>query len=407
MDLQRLSLTRAGRRGVVTMLAVTAMALLTNCGGDGKTGSNGTGFVPSPTADSLVASGPLNTLGPTGIGGITLVDAGAQVQINAQTSRPLTEIRLGMIAEAGGTILTNASSGTARTLIVQSAVAGPIISLDLPAQKLTVLSQNVQVDQNTIFEGAPSLAGLTIGSAVEVYGLPQPQSNTVTATRIIALPAGASTQVEILGTATGLTGTQFSLQGVTISTSNAVLIISGTQPSPSPAPPIQSIGENARVRVIGTYDPASNTLSATKVISGLNPVRDDNSVLVLDGLVKSVSGAGRFRVNDTDVDAAAVGAGVLVPGTHVQVRGRKTAGTLMASEFRVIAANTRIEYIVQGDVTDLVSLMNFKVRGESINAGTANFSGGAPSLLTNGRQVRVKAVAGPGQLTATEVMFVQ
>lgn len=401
MELQKLFASYPGRRGFAVALAVISMALLANCGGDGKTGSNGTGQLPDD--DPLVASGPVSVLGPTGISNITFIDAGAQVQINAQVSRPVAEIRLGMIAEAGGQIAANAPSGTVRTLVAQSAVAGPIGAIDPGAQRLTVLAQTVQLDQNTILEGFTSLAGLSIGSRVEVYGLPQPQSNAITATRIIALTSGSSTTVEILGAATGLTGSQFNLQGVTVSANSAALIIGGIQPSP--APPIMSIGENARVRVIGSYDPTSNTLTATQVIGGLNPVRTDNSVLVLDGLVQSASGAGRFRLNDTDIDAAAAGAGVLMPGARVQVRGRKQAGILVASEFRLIAANTRIEYTVQGPISDFVSSMNFKVRGETINAGTAVFVGGTPAMLVNGRQVRVKAVAGPGELTATEVTF--
>jgi hypothetical protein len=134
----------------------------------------------------------------------------------------------------------------------------------------------------------------------------------------------------------------------------------------------------------------------------LNPVRNDNTVLVLDGLVQSASAAGRFRVNDTDVDAAAAGAGTLVPGAHVQVRGHKLSGTVLASEFRVIGAGDQNVYALQGAVSDLVSVAEFKVRGEAINGATALFIG-TPGLLANGRQVRVKAVAGPGHLTATEI----
>lgn len=393
----------AGSRSLAMLLATMSMALLTHCGGDGKTGSNGTGSVPLD--DPFVASGPVTTLGPTGISGVAFLDAAAQVQINAQVSRPVSELRLGMFAEAGGLISTSSASGRVTTLIAQSAVTGPVIALDPAAQRLTVLTQTVQLDQNTILDGFTSLAGLAIGSRVEVYGLPQPQSNTITATRVVALPASGSTEVEILGSATSLTATQFNLRGVTVSTNNAVLIVAGIQPSPAPA--ITSIGENARVRVIGTYDPASNTLMATRVVSGLEPVRNDNSVLVLDGLVQSVRAAGLFRVNDTDVDAVAVGAGLLVPGAHVQLRGRKVAGTLVASEFRLIAANARIEYVVQGPISDFVSTMNFKVRGETINAGTALIVGGTPAMLANGREVRVKAVAGPGHLVASEVTLVQ
>ena len=396
---------RFARQGLLgrCLLAVILVAQLTHCGGgDSKTGSNGTGMTPPDAL--LVASGPITSLGPTGIGGTALDDAGAVLQINARLPRPVSEIRLGMTVEAGGTLAENASRGTVLTLTAQSAVVGPVSNINSATLRLTVLSVPVQVDQNTILEGFPSLASLAIGARVEVYGLPQPQSNAITATRIIALPADSTAAVEILGTATGVSGTQFNLQGITVATGGAVLIIGGLLPSP--APPISSIGENARVRVIGSFDAARNTFIATQIIGGLNPVRNDNSVLVLDGLVQSVSAVGRFRVNDTEVDATAAGAGTLLPGTHVQVRGRKLAGILVANEFRLIGASARIEYVVQGVVTDFISLANFKVRGEAINAGSAIFIGGAAALVANGRQVRIKAFAGPGQLTATELTFV-
>ncbi len=385
------------------MLAVMLTTLLTHCGGGGetKTGSNGTGLAPPPE-ELLVASGPITSLGPTGIGGATLEDTTALLQINAQVPRPVGEIRLGMMTEASGTIPPNASAGTARAITAQSAVIAPVTRVDLAARRLTVLSVPVQVDQNTILDGFASLAGIGAGSRVEVYGLPQPPSNAITATRIIALPPNSGAAVEILGNATGLTSNQFNLPGMVVATSGAMLIVAGF--AASPAPPIASIGENARVRVIGTFDATSNTLNATQIVGGLNPVRNDNSVLVLDGLVQSVSAAGRFRVNDTDVDATAAGAGTLTPGAHVQVRGRKLAGILVASEFRLIGANEQIVYTVQGVVSDLVSMADFKVRGEAINGAAAVFNG-TPGLLASGRQVRVKAVAGPGQLTATEVTF--
>lgn len=384
------------------LLAVILTILLTQCGGgETKTGSNGTGVAPPPE-ELFAASGPITSLGPTGIGGTSMDDSSALLQINAQLPRPIAETRLGMITEASGTIATNASTGTARTLNAQSAVIAPVTGIDLAARRLTVLSVSVQVDQNTILEGFSSLERIGIGTRVEVYGLPQPTSNAISATRIIALPVAAGAPVEILGRATGLTSSQFNLPGIVVTTNGAVLIVAGI--AASPAPPIPSIGENARVRVIGTFDAASNTLNATQIIGGLNPVRNDDTVLALDGLVQSVSAAGRFRVNDTDVDATVAGAGMLVPGARVQVRGRKLAGVLVASEFRLIGAGDQVVYTVQGAVSDLVSAASFKVRGEAIDASAATFTA-TPGVLANGRQVRVKAVAGPGHLTATEVTF--
>ena len=393
------------RRKFFAAAFALAIALsLSHCGGgDGKTGSNGTGSVP-PLEESLTASGPITTLGPTGVGGISLDDAAAQLQINAQSGRSASELRLGMFAEAGGTIIGSSASGTARTLSAQSAVLGPITAINPAARTLTVVTVPVSIDQNTILDGFSGLSNLSLGTRVEVYGLPQLPANIVAATRISILPPDAAAPVEILGSATGATVNQVNIAGLSVSTSGATLIIGGAPPvllSPGVL-----IAENMRVRVIGVFDAARNSIAATQVVGGLSPVRNDDSVLVLDGLVQSVAAPGRFRLNDTDVDAAVVGGNSVVAGARVQVRGRKAAGVLTASEFRQIAAADRVIYVIQGDIANFSSAASFRVRGELFSAATASLVGGTAADLANGRRVRIRALAGTGILQATDVTFV-
>ena len=389
--------------GVLASLLLTA--LLAGCGGgESKTGSNGTGLVP-PMTDAFVASGAVAALGPTTVGGTAFDDSGAQPQINAEAPRTPADIRLGMLVEAGGTIVSNAAAGTVRTMIAQSAVIGTVSAVDLAAQRMTVLSLPVQLDQNTILDGVSALSSVAIGARVEVFGYTVPPAATVFATRIVARAANASAPVELLGTTGAATGSQFTVQGLTVATGAATLAMVGGV-VPSPAVPVSSLGNNVRVRVIGTFDANSNTIVAAQVLNGLASVRDDNSVIVLDGIVQSVTSPGRFRLSDTDVDAGTVGGAAAVPGARVQVRGRKLLGVLTASEFRVISAGTRIEYSLQGEIANFASIASFMVRGELIDASAAIVTGGLAIDLANGRRVRVKASAGPGRLSASEVAFV-
>lgn len=390
-------------RGRWIALSLAAL-LLAACGAETKTGSTGTGSVPSAAAEPLVASGTVNALGPTGVGSITLEDSSARLQLNANAPRPVTELRLGMQLEAAGSIVSSESAGTATGIVAQSAAVGPVASVDPARGRMTLLSLNVQVDQNTIFDGLSSLAALTAGTRVEVFGLPQAAPATLLATRIIRLPADSSAPVELLGNAANLTSTQFSLQGIQVAAGSAQVSIGGVLPSP--APPLVTVATNSRVRAIGSFDAATNTLTATQIIGGLNPVRTDNALLVLDGVVQAVTSAGRFRLNDTEVDASAAGGGGATAGARVQVRGRKLAGVLVASEYRQIAAGERISFSVQGEISDFASVAAFRVRGELVSANTAIFSGGSASDLANGKRVRVRAVAGAGQLEATQITFV-
>ena len=80
------------------------------------------------------------------------------------------------------------------------------------------------------------------------------------------------------------------------------------------------------------------------------------------------------------------------------------AGVLRVDQMVEIPAGTRIEYVVEGPVATFNSLADFTVRGERIDASQAVVSGsGGVALIGQGRRVRVRGVAGPGRITATEV----
>lgn len=390
------------------LLALATAILLSACGGGGgaetKTGVGGTGD-PTPPADALTASGPLSTIGVAGIAATGLDDRASAIFINTQGGQSFNALKLGMVAEVAGTIPTNATSttsGTATNINVQSAVVGTISAVDITNARLSVAPLTVLVDQNTIFEGSSSFTTMSVGNRVEVYGNPQAESKTILATRIILLPSAPTAAIELLGIATNVTPFQFSIQGISISTAGVSSVITPT----GTVPGTTSIVENTRVRVLGTYFSNGNSISANQIIAGIPATRADNAILVLDGIVQSLGTNGRFRLNDTDVETTAANAATLTVGSRVQVKGRKTAGVLIATDFRRIATGERIQYVVQGDIANFVSTANFTVRGEIINASTATFIGGSAANLVNGRTVRVKAQVIAGHLEAIEVSFV-
>ena len=382
-------------------------ALLSSCGGGGgaetKTGFGGTGD-PTPPADALTASGPLSSIGVAGIAATGLDDRASTIFINTQGGQSFNALKLGMVAEVAGTIpatSTSTTAGTATNIVAASAVVGTISAVDAVNTRVTVLPLTVQIDQNTIFEGISSFATMAVGNRVEVYGVPAAESKTILATRIISLPATAGT-IELLGVATSVTAFQFAMQGVSVSMAGVSSVITPT----GTVAGTTSIVENTRVRVIGNYSATSNSINATQIVAGIPATRNDNSIIVLDGIVQSINATGRFRLNDTDVDTTAANAATITVGSRVQVKGRKVAGVLTATDFRRIAAGERIQYTVQGDIANFVSTANFTIRGESINASTATFIGGTAANLVNGRTVRVKAQAIGGHLEAIEVSFV-
>ena len=387
---------------------IATVALMSACGGGGgadtKTGFGGTGD-PPPPATALIAAGPLSAVGVAAIAATGLDDRASPIFINALAGQSFNALKLGMVAEVTGTIpanSTSAAAGTATNIIVQSSVVGSVSSVDLANQRITILPLTVQSDQNTIFEGFSSLANLSAGTRVEVYGLPQSEIRTALATRMVALPAVAGAPVELVGTATNVSPFQFTLQGVTVSIANLTSVITPAGVAQGTA----SIVESARVRVQGNYASGSNSLLATQVVTEIPATRNDNTIIVLDGIVQSVGANGRFRLGDTDVETNTTNAANVTVGARVQVKGQKTAGVLIVTDFRRVANGERLQYVIQGEIAGFVSSANFTVRGESINASNATFVGGTASNLVNGRAVRIKAQVNAGRLEATEVSFV-
>jgi hypothetical protein len=125
---------------------------------------------------------------------------------------------------------------------------------------------------------------------------------------------------------------------------------------------------------------------------------------VLDGVVQSVTSAGRFRLNDTDVDASTRGRWRCY-GRRAGAGARSQAGRRAGSErYRQIGAGERISYSVQGRSAILRRWRH--VACALMSANTAIITGGSASDLANGKRVRVRAVAGAGQLEATQITFV-
>ncbi len=369
------------------LLWVLLVLVLSGCGGDANTGSNGTGILPVPT-EPTVASGPLTSLGPLGIAASQLTDTGTSVQVDFDSQRPATDLRLGMPVDAAGLVSLSTNTGVASSAVAQSLVLGPATSVDAARSSLRVMGVSVRADSNTLLDGVASLAEIPLGDQVEVFGLQLPTNQGIHATRLVVRRGAPNAPVEAIAIypdfsppAAFLTvdGLQLNLTGVGFSTLRAGLI-----------------------RVRGTYDAASNSLIATTVASPSVPSRAEAAVVYVDGFVLVQTAPSRFQVGDVYVDTLAVGATLSV-GTRVSVRGRMRGGILEVDQLAVIASGQRIEYRVEGPITAMASVADFTVRGERIDASQAVFSNGSAASLVPGQRVRVRGTAGPGKLTAVEV----
>ncbi len=383
--------------------------ILMGCEGESKVGTGGSGNNPpvnTPPTTTLTASGPATSFLQLGVAGYTLDEATATVQINTGANRKATELRLGMPIDINGQIpVANSTQGTVTSIAAQSIVKAPVRAIDAATQRISLLSLIVQLDQNTILDGFASIADLKAGDRIEVYGLPRTTASEYLATRVIVNRNAALTDpLELVGTASNVTATQFQLQGLTVSgvtTSNVQSVGGGAA---------TTLAEGNRVRVIGTLGTA-NSITLTQMFASPLPTRADNTLIALDGPVQSLvaNAVNRVLVNDVEIDVSALPGSVttgLVPGARVQLRSIKTTGVAKATDGKIIAANERVPYQFEGTISEFTSSASFKVRGETVNASTATFANGTATDLAVGKKVRIKAVAGAGLLDASDVAIV-
>lgn len=369
-----------------------------------KTGTGGTGIAtPEIITEAGTTTGPAQGLNPLTIGGINFDDSTLEILLNANPGRTVTDLRLGMSAEVVGDISQKVGAGHATTAIVQSAVRGPVVYIDLPNQQFSVLGQNFYVDHNTILENITGLAALQSGDRVEIYASPREDARKFVVTRLIRTVTDTpTTPVEIVATATQISPTQIQVQGVDVDVSSAEIVPVNSTGFGSPRVNGAAVLGDSRVRVIGRQ--ILGTIAASRILTGLDPHRTEGQLATLSGPLQGAK-QGLLRVQDTNVDVSAIASLPLnlVVGNRVQVNGRVTASGVRAFDVKVMNPAELITYTLDGSIASYVSVASFRVRGEEINASSAIFSGGSPGDLAVGRRVLIKANAGPGALTATEV----
>jgi hypothetical protein len=391
---------------------------------ESKVVSTGSG---KSTPDKMLASGAVTGLGPINLSGTTLGEVGAQALLNTSGNRNATDLRLGMTTDITGTITNNTGQGDASIVVAQSAVRGRVAAIDTINRTLTILGVVVGLDQNTLFENTNGILGtgntgntrgISLGDVVEVFGIDDPIASTsrnvaterVLATRIIHTGSKLDNRVELVGTVgfgVSTSSPQIILGSniVTVVGATQFIVVNGGITTTSASATIASIRAGTRVRVIGVVDPAIDEITASQFITSIDTPKQDDQIIALDATVTALLSATRIRIADTDVELSATNiASTITPGVRLQVRGRNIGGVVQATNARVIGRGEKIEYAIEGAITEMSGL-SITVRGERINATNAAFVGGTAANLAVGKQILLKGVAGAGQLDATSITF--
>jgi len=351
---------------IAIMIAAGACTLIVACGGGSSTEPTTT--TPPPTggiSGNGIAIGPISNFGSIIVNGVVYDTSSATFTIN-EVPGGQADLSVGHVVTVTGTIDSNGTTGTANTVLFEDIVKGPVESIDLATNRLTVLGQLVLVSPDTSFDDSfipASLDGVSVAQIVEVSGQFDANGDIV-ATRIEPKPAG--TQFEVHGTVNSLDTTNllFNLSNLVVDYSMATLEF-----------PSGMITEGDFVEAKGMTLSPLGELEATKVELELRiPDTNNGDLVEVEGFIT------RF-VSSQDFDVA--GIPVITNGNTQFVGG--TANDL--------GLNIKVEVEGSIDANGSVTAARVDIRRSKAVRVTADVdSVGANSLVLLGIPVSIDAL---------------
>jgi hypothetical protein len=391
------------------LLASAVIAIALGCG-NGGVGVGGTGgetlgtivVTPPPVSAGVpvLSIGSISGFGSVIVNGIRFDDTKAVVSREASTSTS-TSLRLGMTVQVMGSVAPDGLTGIAETIKVFSEVKGLVTAIDLPANTIVLLGTTIRLSASTVVDGVMQLSAIKVGDKIEAFGLRNIATGELSATRLEIEPSSTTVSgplaVSIKGAVTNLnTGNKtFKINNQLVDYTNAAVM--GT------------LANTVSVQVQGTISSNVATLNASKVeadtLSAPMGVR-----LEVQGSVSSFVSASDFKLNGVAVNASAVTLSALqlarlVNGAVCEAAGLVENAILKATKLECESIGQTASFEVKGAISAFVSVANFTVRGQVIDASTATFDGGTAANLAVGKIVEIKGPVVNGILKASKVSF--
>jgi Domain of unknown function (DUF5666) len=165
-------------------------------------------------------------------------------------------------------------------------------------------------------------------------------------------------------------------------------------------------GNTDKVLVKGAFEAGVFVVTQVVFSKGLTAVitRAEGGITTID------AATGVFKINGTVVrtNTSTTFSGTttnLKTGVHVEVEGTLVNGELVARKIEFHDAEDNVKAAVRGDVTDYVSISDFRLNGQKVNASNAVFDNGKASNIANGVQMEAKGKMVNGVLVADAVKF--
>ena len=314
----------------LTMKAALPVAIALALSACGSSDSSTT----TPNTSGLVSSGVITGFGSIFVNGVEFETGSAIFNVDGVPGTQ-ADLAIGMKVGIKGSINADGVTGTATHVDFDEEIQGPVSGITPTGgqtRSFTVFGTTVIIDADgTKFDddnGAFSFDTIEDNDNVEISGFFD-ENDVLHATRIELEDADfdENSIVEVEGVIEGLSGTFFMIGSLEVDASEAEL-----DDLPN------GLVDGIKVEVKGTYDDASNTLSATKVEGEDDELEDSENEIEIEGIITRYVDDSDFDVDGHPVDASAdtverePSSLILVEGIHVEVEGIVSNGILFASE---------------------------------------------------------------------------
>lgn len=281
-------------------IAILGITGLSGCGSSGG-GSGGSGGGGGVSAGSVSTSGVITGFGSVFVDGVEFETDNSSFSLDDGEDGPESEdeLEVGMVVTVTGTVNADGVSGDAVHIEYDDELEGIVFSSSIDADgigTMDVMGQTVSVDNTTIFEsdvpGITEIQQVVAGNVVEVSGFSSGDGN-IFATRIeVESATHSGEEIEVKGIVADLTATTFTIGGLTVDYSGAVLEV-----------PNDTLSDGLYVEVKSTagIDEGTGNLIASEVEleddGDMDFDGDEGDETEIKGIVTAVNSDSEFEID--------------------------------------------------------------------------------------------------------------
>jgi hypothetical protein len=297
--------------------------------------SSGGGSTP-PSSMKTTSKGVITGFGSVFVNGVEYDTTGTSVTMD-DSSASETDLQVGMVVTVNGSISGSGTTGSAGSITFADNLEGPVSSvLTAASGTFAVMGQTVKVNGSTMYHNVNDASLLAVGDMVEVSGFPD-ASGVILATLIekkTTLFSANTTTVELKGTVSGLSGSSFSINAMTVNAGGVTL----------PA----GLANGSFVEVRGTLAAAGGPMTATFLELEPSFTADDGDHVEIEGIVTDYVSLSSFKVNGVPVDGSALGSVTIANNMMIEVEGTMVNGILVAGKGEIEIENN---VLLEGNVS--------------------------------------------------------